>query len=96
MTRDECKRRAISLARVPAGKAVEASQAADKWLEPYVTRDETVVDGKGLVDVVDPETWVHRTQEIQIHAPRRVAPFVFSLAEVNELARAIRRGLGIR
>ena len=85
----------MARAKVPAERAAEASVAADRWLEPYVKRDETVVDGKGLVDAVDPETGKHSTREVQLHAPRKVAPFWFGPAEVEELARAIRRELKI-
>ena len=93
MTRDECKRQAMASIKVDPHMILHASAAADKWLEPYDRRDTTILDGKGFVDQIDPETGVHSPVEVQLHAPRPVQPFNFGMAEVRALAREIRREL---
>ena len=62
-------------------------------MEPYLRRDSTVHDGKGLVDVVDPETFEHSLKEVQLRAAGPVKPFVFGTGEVKSLANHIRREL---
>lgn len=93
MNAESCKREAIKMARVGIGQFADAEVAADAWLKPYADRDATVVDGKMLVDEVDQETFEHRTVEHQMHAPRRVRPYMFGVADVRSLANHIRREL---
>lgn len=73
-----------------------ANAAIEKWMEPYKRRDATVDTGTVLVDEVDPETFEHRTVEKHLHVQRLIIPFNFGPAEVQDLARNIRRELRLR
>jgi len=94
----ECKRQAVRLARLPADfdRYAGLDAVVREWMAPYEQRDATVDPGTVLVDEVDPETFEHRTVERQLHPKRKVRQFVFRPAEVQDLARHIRRELRLR
>ena len=96
MTAEECRRRALSLAGIPPEWEMVANAAIEKWMAPYRDRNAAVDPGTVLVDEVDPETFGHRTVEKQLHPARQVRPFVFGPAEVQDLARHIRRELRLK
>ena len=96
MNAKACFIQALRQTKLPADRLEEADAVMKKWVAPYMSRDATMDPGKVLVDEVDPETLEHRTVERQIHAPRQVRPFVFGPAEVQDLARHIRRDLRLR
>jgi hypothetical protein len=96
MNAKACFIQALRQTKLPADRLEEADAVMKKWVAPYLHRDSTVDTGKVLVDEVDPETLGHGTVEKQLHPARQVRPFVFGPAEVQDLARNIRRELKLR
>ena len=96
MNARECFIQALRQTKLPADRLEEADAVMKKCVAPYLHHDAAVDPGTVLVDEVDPDTLKHRTVEHQIHAPRSVKPFIFGPAEVQDLARHIRRELRLR
>ena len=97
MTQDQCINQAIGrIGRIGrridravlAGFAVEA-------LEPFIKRDQTMVDGKGYAEKFNPETFTSETVAVQLHRPRQVAPYNYGPQDVLWLEREIRRRAGL-
>lgn len=94
MTRDECIRQAVWHVGSVKIKREQIFQFADEALAPIDKRDSTMVDGKGFKDTID-EDGNHKTVEIQIHPPRKVAPYNYGPQDVLWLEREIRRRAGL-
>ena len=91
MTQDDCIKEAIrriGRTHIPAAVLMEYARES---LEPLTRRDQTMTDGKGFAEKYDRATFSSSTVEVQLHAPRLVAPYRYGPADVLWLAREIRR-----
>lgn len=90
MTREELKRAA--LLRIPSHRRAEGEAVADRLLQPFKDRDETVDDGKRMIAVPNRETGHPDYRQIET-GPRKVAPYNFTVRMVAWLHRELRREL---
>ena len=97
MTQAECIKQAIG--RIRWQGMVDSRTILERFaaeaLEPMTRRDQTEVDGLAVAEKWNPETHTSDTVTVQLHRPRRVAPYIYGPADVLWLEWEIRRRAGL-